>query len=55
MTFFIVFLEITTFLGHDLRKLRDAAPNGVDFQKKVITSLAMTCNGSVFSILEENL
>ena len=29
-----LFLGITTFLGNDLRKSRDAAPNGVDFQNK---------------------
>ena len=52
---FLIFLEITTFLGHDLRKSRDAAPHGADFRKKVITSLAVTCNGSIFSILVENL
>ena len=53
--FFKTFLEITTFLGHDLRKSRDVAPNGADLQKQVITSLAVTCNGSVFSILAESL
>ena len=52
---FLIFLEITTFLGHDLRKSRDAASYGADFQKKVINSLAVTCNGSFFSILAENL
>ena len=31
---FLIFLEITIFLGHDLRKSRDAAPYGADFQKK---------------------
>ena len=55
MTFFSIFLEITTFLGHDLRKSRDAARNDADFQRKVITSLNVACNGSIFSILAENL
>ena len=40
---FSIFLEITTFVGNDLRKSRDAAPNGSDFQEKVITSLAAIC------------
>ena len=52
---FLIFLEVTTFLGHDLPKSRDAAPNGADFQEKAITYLAVTHNGSVFSILAENL
>ena len=42
-------------MGNDLRKSRDAAPNGADFQKRVIISLAVACNGSIFSILAENL
>ena len=53
--FFLYFLETTTFMGHDLGKSRDAAPNGADFPKKVITFLAVTYHGIIFSILAENL
>ena len=35
------FSEITTFLGYDLRKSRNAAQNRADFQKEVITCRAI--------------
>ena len=35
-----LFFEITTFLGNDRWKSRDAAANTADFQKKVIASLS---------------
>ena len=39
------YLEITISSGNDLRKSCDVARNGADLQKKkVITSLAVTCN-----------